>query len=295
MNDFHNLDTSFVKFDTLVRYLCRRGFVGCINLKFEGYRGEIAVSSAGKLRVSEFDDKGKRVRGGQTAFAGMIVRSEAPGGIINVIEHKALKASLLAEGNDDVDTAAETSNPNDLSVSKLIRHVRIQSATPASGQQVRGLLSQLADFPYDLTNHFEDEAASPTDNERRLEMMIDVTSDLLSTIERALDRAGLDFALAFRKACSDVSDKYPFLEPEKLLFRYSDGFVYISPDIDLGSLATGIGDVLVCIFDRLSSIAKLSKAFRFAVQKIQLLATTRKDEFAATGLGLQVERLLKHP
>ncbi|MEP6947249.1 MAG: hypothetical protein ABJA02_15120 [Acidobacteriota bacterium] len=293
MNDlynFENLDTSFVKLEALVGYLCRRGFVGTINVRFDEYSALITVNSAGKLRVSEFDEIGTRVRNGPAAFRSVISKAQSPGGIIDVTGSEVDDIDLFGDENGD----ARDTNAEHETASKLICHVRIEPPKNDVETRSRRSLSELADFPFDLTNRFEDEAASPTDREVRLEMMVDVTSDLLSTIDEALGQAGLDFTLAFQKACSDVSSKYPFMEPEKRIFSYRGGFVHIDPDTHLRTLATALGDALTRIFDRLAANAKFANVYRIAFQKVELLAVTRKDEFRTTGMARQVDRFLKH-
>lgn len=284
---FENLDTSFVKLDALVRHLCRLNFVGTITLSFDDLKGEIKLTPTGKLRVTERDEVSDRSRTGQTALEHIMIRADEPGGSINVIENDDFKVS-----EEDGDEISLENQSSDEGASKLIRHVRIIPREPKSPRQARATLAELAEFPFELANNFEPEAAFPADTDLGLELMIDVVSDLLSTIDDALDRAGLDFSVAFQKACADVSDKFPFLDPEKRLFRYSGGLVYISSEVNLRSVSAGVGDVLRRIFERLGASSKFENVHRFAVKKVHLLAQTRKEEFSRTGMLRHVERAI---
>lgn len=280
---FENLDTSFVKLDALVRHLCRLSFVGTVSLTFEDYRGEIVLTPAGKLRVTEMDGESEPVRG-QKAFEHIMLRAETPGGNINVEESEASTSSSAAASVCD-ESAEEP-------VSKLIRHVRIVPKKVSTPRQARAALAELADFPFELTNNFEEAAAFPADTDLGLEQMIDVIGDLLSSVDDVLDREGLNFSAAFRKACSDVTDKYPFMDPEARLFLYSGGLVYISPSVNLRTLAVGIGDVLGLIFERLSASSKFVEIHEAAVQRVRSLTEARKDEFTRTGMLKQVDRAI---
>ena len=294
---FENLDTSFIKLEALVRYLRRRSFIGTINVKYTGYIGEITFTSENKLRVTEQDQIAGRVTGGQMAFKSIIARSGEPGGIINVVQ--SLNAPKPEPANEEFDAnpggnVVDILNANGKRNTGIIPHVRIEpKLIKPKEPRRRSMLSQHADFPFDLSNHVELRAEGGQDiPDAALELMIDVTSDLLSMIDNSLQRAGLDFHAALERACADVSANYPFLDPRKRHFRYSQGFVYIKPDIDLKHLTTGIGDALARIFERLGASPKFGKVHRFAVQKVRQLMHTRKLEFEQTGLIGDVERAI---
>ena len=278
---FENLDTSFVKLDALVRHLCRLGFVGTISLDFEDYHGEITLTPTGKLRVAETDSAADISHRGQKAFEQIMLRAEDPGGKINVTE------------SDDAATASEAENvAAGEEVSKLIRHVKIVPKRVGTPRQARAALAELAEFPFELTNNFEEEAAFPADTDLGLELMIDVVSDLLSSIDEVLDCEGLNFSAAFKKACSDAAGKYPFMDPEERLFLYSGGLVYISPAVNLRSLVAGVGEVLGLIFERLSASSKFVRIHESVLQRVRSLTAARKDEFTRTGMLRQVERAI---
>jgi hypothetical protein len=293
---FDNLDTSFIKLEALVRYLTSRAFTGTIYVKFAGYTGEITFTANRRLRVTEKDQIAGRVIGGEKAYRSIISRSAEPGGIVNVVQSLGATQHMEAPVTADMSGSGEvidisnrigTLNGN----SKIMPHVRIKPRA-TEPRQNGGSLFRHIDLPFDLTNHFEARAAAETDLNVDLELLIDVTSDLLSTIDNALCHAGLDFSAALEKACSDVSERHAFLDPQKRLFRYSQGFVYISPKNDLKSFTRGLGDVLERIFYRLNANTKYGKVHRFAVQRVRKLMHTRRDEFERSGMFSNVERSL---
>lgn len=292
---FENLDTSFIRLEALVRYMSRRNFIGSIYVKFTGYVGEITFTPEKKLRVTEKDQIAGRVISGEKAFNSIVSRSAASGGIINVVQSLNVLPRVVAHAAEDAGDgkAADAANGNGNSngISKIVQHVRIEPKSP-DAVRARGSLSQRPDFPFDLANHFEMHETDAAEPGVDLELMTDVTSDLLSTIDHALRHAGLDFSAALQKACADVSNKHPFLDPQKRLFKYSQGFVFISPKNELNTFATGVGDTLARIFDRLNSSPKYGKVHRYTVQKVRQLLHTRRVEFEKAGLMPHVDRAL---
>jgi hypothetical protein len=283
---FENLDTSFVKLDALVRHLCRLSFAGTVMLTFEDYHGEIVLTPTGKLRVTEDDGTAETVRHGQKAFEHIMLRAEKPGGKINVVESEE---SVHAHARSGVSMGDENSEE---AASKLIRHVRIVPKKLSTPRQARAALAELSEFPFELANNFEEAAAFPADSDLGLELMIDVISDLLSSIDDVLDREGLNFSAAFRKACSDVAGKFPFMDPEARLFLYSGGLVYISPEVNLRTLAVGVGEVLGLIFARLAASSKFIRIYEDVVRRVRSLTAARKEEFTRTGMLKQIERAI---
>jgi hypothetical protein len=147
-------------------------------------------------------------------------------------------------------------------------------------------------FPFELTNHVEEKARVSRQFADDHELMIDVAGELLKTIDGALGRAGLDFTAAFEQACSDVAGEYPFLAPERNIFRYSSGTVHVDRAADLHQFSEGLGNALARIFDRLSGSPKFGKVFRFTAQRVRLLIQKRKDQFDRLLLTTHIESAL---
>lgn len=293
---FANLDTSFVMVDALVRYLYQREFVGSVFVVYQGYRGEIVFTAAKKLRVTETDEKAYLIRSGEKAFESIIARSKSPGGKVSVLRslHNAERPA-----NDSrhgvIDNVFDIGNGNgkDDKPSKIVPLVKIETPSPKpQPPKMHGSLAQLEEFPFDLTNFSDREHLAEPEPDPELELMIDVTGDLLSTIDQALERAKLDLSTALVKASTEVSVQYPELEPAKGKFSYDRGIVHIDAETDLESLAAGLGEVLYRIFDRLGSSPKLGKVYRFTLQRVRLLLNARSDDFEQAGFLGYVERAI---
>ena len=289
---FANLDTSFVRLDELVNYLVRRNFVGSIFVSHRGYSGEIGFSTDRRLKVTETNERSGEITFGANAFASILSRSKQPGGKISVLKSLGVVPEPTADGQlgravIELDSQLKrVTEP-----SKIVQHVRIEPEMPNGLTSTGcGLLSTLSDFPFDLTNFSEREPE--TEPNKELELLMDVTSDLLSTIDLALGRAKLDLSSALRKACLDVSERFPCLNPENGEFSYDRGVVQIEPEADLSELAAGLGEALARIFRRLDAAPKLGKVARFTHQKVRQLIQARREDFEQAHFLVEVERAI---
>jgi hypothetical protein len=292
---FENLDTSFVNLDSLVRYLRRRKFVGTIRVEFTGYKGEVVFNADGKLRVHEFDRVAGETVHGEKAFNNIIVRAKDAGGIINVIQ-------TLSEAPPDIKPEVETAmvvasngipiNGNGKTNGNGMPAKNGNVDTKTDHESAASPLLRHLNFPYKLANDVEDRARESRNPITDFDRMVELTGELLNTIDGALEHAGLDFSAAFERACGDVSDEYPFLDPPKRTFKYSCGKVYIKNGADLDLLPNALGEALARIFDRLSSAPKLGKVYRFTVQKVRLLVHSRREQFDRVLLTAQIERAI---
>jgi hypothetical protein len=291
---FANLDTSFINVDELVRYLYQRDFIGSVFVVYQGYRGEIVFTAAKKLRVTETDEKAYLIRSGEQAFESIIARSKANGGKVSVLRslHNATRPANDISFSRPAGKVVDIGNGNGKNDdrSKIFPLVKIKSSTATSQPpRMRGSLSQLEEFPFDLTNFSDREVSVEQEPNLELELMIDVTGDLLSTIDQALERANLDLSTALVKASAEVSVRFPDLEPSEGKFSYDRGIVHIDPKTDLESLAAGLGEVLFRIFNRLSASPKLGKVYRFTLQRVRQLLQARNDDFEQAGFLPYVE------
>lgn len=295
-----NLDTSFVNLDALVGYLRRRKFVGSIRIEFTAYEGEIVFTPDGRLRVNECDRVAGLVTDAEKAFNRIMARAKEPGGRIDVVQSfhdtPQNKKSTVA----DIEKIAAIKPLVTNGHGKLrgdngnSHHGRADAVNVAeqSPEAPRPNAKPFAAFPYELTNNFEEKARAIRAPLNEFDLMVDVASELLVTIDGALERAGLDFSAAFEKACVDLSGEYPFLDPKKRLFSYRSGVVYLARETDLQLLPDGLGAALARIFDRLRTSPKFGKVYRFTVQKVRFLMQIRKDPFDLLMLTPSVERAL---
>ncbi len=288
---YENLDTSFIDLDSLVRYLRRQSFVGAIQVEFAGYMAKIVLADNGKLHVREYDQVTEELSTGGKAYYRILERAKAPGGSINVAAPRRellhedllpLIEDLLSEENHAIDT--------DGSVSE-----NLQAITPGDGQRTEPDEDMGLAAESEATTDAEEEIDELTSHRVAIEdhdLLVEVTSELLKTIDGALDRAGLDFSTVFEKACSDVSVEYPFLDPNKRMFKYSGGLVYVNQETDAKLFPRSIGKALARVFRYLGADPEFGKVYRFTGQRVQVLLRERKEQFDRLFLTPQIERAL---
>ncbi len=292
---FANLDTSFVNVDELVRYLYQREFVGSVFVVYQGYRGEIVFTAAKKLRVTETDEKAYLIRSGEKAFESIIARSKVSGGKISVLRslHNSVRPGTHVSQGSPTGNVVDVGNGKNGTASKIVPLVKIDRTTVRQQPpKMRRSLAQLKEFPFDLTNFSDRDDQVEPEPDAELELMIDVSGDLLSMIDQALERAKLDLSTALVKASAEVSVRFPDLEPSKGKFSYDRGIVHIDPETDLESLKAGLGEALFRIFERLGSAPKFGKVHRFAVQRVRQLLHARSEDFEQAGFLQYIERAI---
>src|SRR3954466_11280791 len=82
-----HLDTAYVNLAALLRYLRARGFVGRVHVEMEEYEADVFLDGGGTVpRVREINRASGREAEGEAAMERLIVRSQEPGGRINVYE-----------------------------------------------------------------------------------------------------------------------------------------------------------------------------------------------------------------
>lgn len=116
-------------------------------------------------------------------------------------------------------------------------------------------------------------------------MLLNLTAELLNTVDATLGEANLEFAAAFEKARSDVANDFPFLNPSAGVFAYRDGKIVVREQINPQLFAASINESLRRILEKLGKNPKFLNVYLTTVQKIILLIEKRRplyDKFAVT-------------
>ena len=72
---YENLDTAFVNFAALVRFLQKQNFVGRISIEMQDYAAELLFGSGKQLKVREVDRIAGRISGGDEALQRILIRA----------------------------------------------------------------------------------------------------------------------------------------------------------------------------------------------------------------------------
>jgi hypothetical protein len=91
-------------------------------------------------------------------------------------------------------------------------------------------------------------------------MLLNLTAELLSAIDKSLAGANLEFTLAFAKARTEIMSDYPFLNPASGIFDYRTGKITVSEQINAKLFAASINEILRRILEKLGRNPKFSNA-----------------------------------
>ena len=150
----------------------------------------------------------------------------------------------------------------------------------------------LPDFPFELSNRFEEKARKTQLSAADWQMLLNLSAELLRTVDNALANADLDFTGAFKKACTEISADYPFFAPDAKVFAYQGGKVRLTEQISPKLYVAGINSSLRRIFDKLSRNPKFTDTYRYTVQQIVELIRNRKQRYDKFSITPQLERII---
>ncbi len=305
-----NLDTSFVNLSALVRYLRRRQFVGNVRVELSGYEADINLTAENQLKVREHDRIAGRIAEGEEALQRLFIRAREPGGIINVYqtvaENAVVKKAEIIEKREAVtnvvlqEIVIEKPPPQiqPTATIKMPSAPKIEVETPKPKFEVAVKTSQvkpqiqLPDFPFELSNNFESKAKQNQISPQDWQMLLNLTGELLATIDNSLASGNLNFTAAFQKSCVEVSADYPFLNPNAGNFAYQNGKIQAQEQINAKIFAAGINESLRRIIEKLGANPKFAETNRITTQKILALLRQRKPLYDKFSITPQLEKNL---
>jgi hypothetical protein len=295
-----NLDTSFVNLYALVRYLRRRQFVGRVRLELNSYEADIVLLEGNKISVREHDKISGRIAEGEEALQRLLIRAREPGGTIHVYQ-----------------SLENSKNPNSekLSVSPVqtsgLAELPKASPPPASQPTQNGLNglatspAKAADIlsnippkinrlklPFELKNSVEEKARQHKIAPQEWQMLLNLTGELLGTIDKTLSEAKLDFKAAFSKSRLEISPDYPFLHPSAIIFDYTAGRITMKEQVTAKLYTAGINEALRRILEKLGANPKFSEVYRHTVQKILALINQRKSFYEKFFITPQLQKII---
>ncbi len=143
----------------------------------------------------------------------------------------------------------------------------------------------LPDFPFRLSNNVETKAKQTKITTEQFQTLIKLFAEILGTIDKTLATANLNFPAAFSKACSEISNDYPFLKPEENIFHYNKGEIKINASINPNQFSSSLLETVRRVMEKLGANPKFSETYRATVQNLLALMRQRKplyDEFSIT-------------
>ncbi len=300
-----NLDTSFVNLSALVKYLRRRQFAGHVRIELSGYEADIYLTAENQLKAREYDHIAGRIAEGEEALQRILIRSREPGGIINVYQTVAEKETVAETPSEKTEIVVEKTAPvapnKPLSVKTNGANGKPKIENPANGHAANGNhhdskpveiplppKSKLPELPFEFTNKVEAKAKLPSLSAEDRELLLNLTSELLGTIDHSLAMAKLEFPTAFQKACTEISADYPFLAA----LNYSKGKIYSADPPNAKFFVAGILEALRRILDKLGAHPKFAEVYRYTTQRILTLIHQRRPFYDKFFITKPLEKIL---
>lgn len=265
-----NLDTSFVNLSALVKYLRRRHFAGSVRVELSGYEADIVLTAENGLKVREHDQITGRVAEGEEALQRLLIRAREPGGIIHVYQ------TVEETGKPIVEKPVALASPP---IEKIIEDA------PKSNLK-------LPKFPFELSNRVEAKAKQTHLSPNEWQSLLDLTGELLWTIDKSLAAANLNFSTAFEKARIEISADYPFLSPISGVFDYKNGKISMEEQVSATLFVASINETLRRILEKLGSNQKFADIHRATTNKILALIGTRQPLYDKFSITPQLEKIV---
>lgn len=297
-----NLDTSFVNLSALIKYLRRRQFVGHVRIELSGYEADVYLTAENQLKVREYDQIAGRVAEGEEALQRILIRSREPGGIVNVyqtvaenevVQKKEAKIAEPIVQDKPLPAEIKETNSNSNGKSKIDfpvnGHAQNSKSVPLkSDENSLAPKFKLPNLPFEFTNKFEVKAKQSNLSAQDWQMLLNLTAELLGTVDRSLAMAKLDFATAFQKACSEISADYPFLSS----LNYNKGKIAAYEQMSAKIFVAGILEALRRVLDKLGANPKFGEVYRYATQRILALIHQRRPFYDKFFITKPLEKIL---
>lgn len=284
-----NLDTSFVNLSALIKYLRRRQFVGNVHIELSGYDADIDLTAENQINVREQDRITGRVGRGEEALQRILIRAREPGGIIHVYQ-KVEETGQTIDGNGSNFQKQEIKTPSQPVQTETVKTKSSEESTIAETPAKPGL--KLPKFPFELTNRVEPKARQNDISANDWQTLIDLTAEIISTIDRTLAEVNLDFPSAFEKARLEISGDYPFLSPVSDIFNYKDGKVSMEEQINATLFVNSINETLRRIFEKLGNNPKFVEVYHAATQNLIALIHQRKSLYDKFSITPELEKIV---
>lgn len=317
-----NLDTSFVNLAALVRYLRHRHFVGNVRVELNGYEAEITLGDGNQIQAREHDRIAGRIAEGEEAFQRLLIRAREPGGSIHVykfvpdvetLEQKILAATENGNGKpfvqQEILAQVPITNGGERKLENNSMGLKSNGNNGSNGSKIlppQNGSSVLNDkslsnnepapdnksLPFEFSNRVEGKARQKQLTPQEWQTFMQLTAELLVAVDKNLAAARLDFTSAFAKACAEISDDYPFLNPSTGVFAYTGGKITMREQVSHKLFAASINEALRRILEKLAANPKYAETHRQTVQTILGLIHQRKLLYQQFSITPQLEKNL---
>lgn len=297
-----NLDTSFVNLSALLRHLRERKFIGQVLVRLNGYKAEVTFDETAELKVFEHDKVAGRIAEGDEALQRLLIRARESGGTIDVFQFFTESAASPFFAKDALE---KPNDGNNFFTAEIPKNGHGKNRN-GNGKKEAGQIfdaSPSHDFlnlipkdhsplPFELTNRVEDRARRSQISEAEWQVLLQLVSELLGSVDEVLARANLNFTGAFAKSCAEIVDDYPFLNFASGTFVYKDGKVELNARPGAKLFSAGINEALRRVLNNLAAEPQFTEIYRDATHRILALIHNHKLSYNKFFITPQLERIV---
>ena len=150
----------------------------------------------------------------------------------------------------------------------------------------------LPDFPFRLSNRFEEKARQSMPSEKDWQNLLKLTVELLTVVDRSIAPANLNFSAELGKVCSEIAGDYPFLKPSAELFSYSNGKLAMRKQVNHRMFMSGVAEALRKILLKLSRSGRYSNTYIETCNRLQTLIQKRSPVYERLSISSQIRRIV---
>ena len=292
-----NLTTASVNLESLVSFLRDLSFKGSLHIELPAYDADVTFTHANLVAAREHDRISGKIAYGEDALARIFIRANEQSGRIHVYQAE----EIAAEDPDDI-FVAETITAGALNTGTGIGNISADcpeaetaNFRPSMPVVINGMIFGQAKpelemplTPPKIAGVITKSLASLVDwNE-----LLDVTAELLRTIDESLGKANFQFPEALENACAIISGDHPFIDPDSGGFQYKNGWISTRGQVAPELFANAITEALKWIFERLREESRFSRVYRSTIIRIRLLVLRRREQFDKFLITPRLEEIL---
>ena len=135
------------------------------------------------------------------------------------------------------------------------------------------------------------ESLNPEDEERDWQEVVQLSGELIATVERAALAAGADFRNIFRAVRLSMADDYPFLDPSAGRFDYANGAVTLRAQPHLNAYVSSISEAMRRVVDKVATGPRRATLRERVALELAVLARRRQSQLAKFKFTPQLDRI----
>jgi hypothetical protein len=125
------------------------------------------------------------------------------------------------------------------------------------------------------------------------QILVQLTGEILRTIDASLASAKLDFPTALIKVQTEICEDYPFLNPKLGEFSYTASRILMKDQVNSKIFIASQNEIIRRILNKLKTNEKFSSIYRTTHQQLVTLFRERKPHYDRFSITPQLAKTLQ--